>query len=165
MMELLTVFDSGSEEPPRAVSRSAMVLELATVLLSVAVGAIAVLYAGSKGYLGHRKSKATAAPVTQIDTYVTTTEQAPEVPATEAPAVAEPAPSPAPEPEAAPAPAPALYENVQSAPAPVTYTSPSTPSFGAPTLAKKPTRTYRRRTAPVRSSAGSKKTLAKPKKR
>ncbi len=161
MMELLTVFDSGSEEPPRAVSRSAMVLELATVLLSVAVGAIAVLYAGSKGYLGHRKSKATAAPVTQIDTYVTTTEQAPEVPTTEAPAVAEPAPSPAPE----PTPAPALYENVQPAPAPVTYTAPPTASFGAPTLTKKPTRTYRRRAAPVRSAAGSEKTLAKPKKR
>jgi hypothetical protein len=32
-------------------------------------------------------------------------------------------------------------------------------------LAKKPTRTYRRRTVPVRSPASVKKTLAKPKKR
>ncbi|HXY56707.1 MAG TPA: hypothetical protein VEH01_03745 [Nitrososphaerales archaeon] len=46
----------------------------------------------------------------------------------------------------------------------MSYSAPSTTSFGAPTLTK-PTRTYRRRTAPVRSAAGSKKTLAKPKKR
>ncbi len=146
-----------------------MVLELATVLLGACVGAIAVLYAAPRGYLGHRKTKAakqaeTPAPI--IDTYAPTTEQAPEVPAAEAPAVAEPAPSPEPEPTPTPAPAPALYENVQPAPAPVTYTAPPTPSFGAPTLTKKPTRTYRRRTAPVRSAAGSKRPLAhKPKKR
>jgi hypothetical protein len=138
-----------------------MVLETATVLLGVAVGAVAILYAGTRGYLGSRK-KAAAAPVTtSIDTYVPTTEQVTEVPATEAPAVAEPAPSPAPEPTQAPA----MYETVQPPQAPVTYASPSTTSFGAPTLAKKPTRTYRRRTAPVRSAAGTKKTLAKPKKR
>jgi len=131
--------------------------EIAAILLGACAGAIAAIYAADAGYLGNRKMKAAAAPVPSFDTYVTTTEQAPEVPATEAPAVAEPAPSPAP--------APALYENVQPAPAPVTYSTPSTPSFGAPTLAKKPTRTYRRRTAPVRSAAGSKKTLAKPKKR
>lgn len=137
-----------------------MVLELATVLLGACVGAIAVLYAAPRGFLGHRKKKEAATPAPSIDTYAPTTEQAAEVPAAEAPAVAEPAPSPAPEP------APALYENVQPAPAPVTYSAPSTTSFGAPTLAKKPTRTYRRRTAPVRSTAGSKKTLAtKPKKR
>jgi len=131
--------------------------EIAAILLGACAGAIAAIYAADAGYLGNRKMKAAAAPVPSFDTYVTTTEQAPEVPATEAPAVAEPAPSPTP--------APALYENVQPAPAPVTYSAPSTPSFGAPTLAKKPTRTYRRRTAPVRSAAGSKKTLAKPKKR
>ncbi len=135
-----------------------MVLELVTVLLAASVGAIAVLYAASRGYLGHRKTKETT-PAPTIDTYAPTTEQATEVTATEAPAVAEPAPSPAPEPM------PALYENVQPAPAPVTYSAPSTTSFGPPTLAKKPTRTYRRRTAPVRSTAGSKKTPAKPKKR
>jgi len=56
-----------------------------------------------------------------------------------------------------------MYETVQPAPAPVLYTAPSTPALGAPTLTK-PTRTYRRRTAPVRSAAGPKKTL-KPKKR
>jgi len=148
---------------------------IATIVLGVAAGAIAVLFAASKGYLGHRKTSAPAAPVTSFDTYVTTTEQAPEVPAAEAPAVAEPAPSPAPEPTPAPeatpapeftpapAPAPAMYETVQPAPAPVLYTAPSTPALGAPTLTK-PTRTYRRRTAPVRSAAGPKKTL-KPKKR
>jgi hypothetical protein len=182
MMELLIVFDSGSEEPWHAVSKSAMVLEIATVLLGVAVGAIAVLYAAPKGYLGHRKKAATASAPPTIDTYVQTTEQVPEVPATEAPAVVEPAPSPAPEPAPAfemtyaqapapepeptplPVPEPAFYETVQPPPAPVTYVAPSTTSFGAPTLTKKPTRTYRRRTAPVRSAAGSKKTL-KPRKR
>ncbi|HKT21762.1 MAG TPA: hypothetical protein VJR06_03955 [Nitrososphaerales archaeon] len=143
-----------------------MVLEIATVLLGASVGAVVVIYAAARGYLGHKKKA--AAPVASIHTYATTTEQA-EVPATEAPAVAEPAPSPAteptPAPEAAPSPAPALYESVQPAPAPVTFSAPSSASFGAPTLAKKPTRTYRRRTAPVRSAAGVKKTLAKPKKR
>ena len=161
------MFDSGSEEPLQAVSTTAMVLELATVLLGACVGAIAVLYAAPRGYLGHRKTKAATTPqpttsTPSIDTYAPTTEQAPEVPAAEAPAVAEPAPSPAPEPE----PAPALYENVQPAPMPVTYTAPPVESFGAPTLTRKPTRTYRRRTAPVRSAAGSKKPLAhRPKKR
>jgi len=135
---------------------------IATIVLGVAAGAIAVLFAASKGYLGHRKTSAPAAPDTSFDTYVTTTEQAPEVPAAEAPAVAEPAPSPAPEatpapePEPTPAPAPAMYETVQPAPAPVLYTAPSTPALGAPTLTK-PTRTYRRRTAPVRSATGPKK--------
>ena len=148
-----------------------MVPVIATIVLGVAAGAIAVLFAASKGYLGHRKTSAPAAPDTSIDIYATTTEQAPEVPAAEAPAVAEPAPSPAPEvtaapepePAPAPAPAPAMYETVQPAPAPVLYTAPSSPALGAPTLTK-PTRTYRRRTAPVRSAAGPKKTL-KPKKR
>ena len=146
-----------------------MVLELATILLGVTVGAIAVLYAAPRGYLGRsKKAKLAAAPTTSstpsVDTYAPTTEQAPEVPAAETPAVAEPAPSPAPEPEAAPAPAPALYESVQPAPAPVTFAAPTSSSFAAPTLTKKPTRTYRRRTAPVRGAAGTRKTL-KPKKR
>lgn len=153
-----------------------MVLEIATILLGVVVGAVAVLYAGAKGYLGRTK-KAAATPepsITSIDTYTPKTEQAPEVPATEAPAVAEPAPSPAPviaaepapepEPTPAPTPAPALYENVQPTPAPVTFAAPSASSFAAPTLTKKPVRTYRRRAAPVRNAAGPRKTL-KPKKR
>ena len=140
-----------------------MFAEIATILLGVCVGSIAVVYAGAKGYLGH--SKKTAAALATIDSYPTKMGQA-EVPATEAPAVAAPAPSPASEssaPKAVPSPAP--YESVQPAPAPVTYSAPSSTSFGAQTLAKKPTRTYRRRTAPVRSAAGVKKPLAKPKKR
>ena len=166
-MELLSAFDYGSEEPRRAVSLSAMVPVIATILLGVAAGAIAVLYAGSKGYLGHRKTRMPAISAPPMSTYATTaTEQATEVPATEAPAVAEPAPSPAPEPTPEPAPAavpaPAMYETVQPAPAPVIYTAPASPALGAPILTK-PTRTYRRRTAPVRSASGSKKTL-KPKK-
>ena len=148
--------------------------EIAAILLGACAGAIAAIYAADAGYLGNRKMKAAAAPVPSFDTYVTTTEQAPEVPAAEAPAVAEPAPSPTPEPtptveptpapEATPEPSPAIYETVQPAPAPVTFAAPSASSFAAPTLTK-PTRTYRRRTAPVRSAAGSRKALAKPKKR
>ena len=144
----------------------AMVLEIATILLGACVGAIVVVYAAARGYLGHKKKA--AAPVTTIETYAAKAEQA-EVPATEAPAVAEPAPCTSPEhspaTEAASAPAPALYESVQPAPAPATFSALSSASFGAPTLAKKPTRTYRRRTAPVRSAPGAKKTPAKPKKR
>lgn len=148
-----------------------MVPEIATILLGVTVGALAVLYAASRGYLGRKKKAATPAPsVTTIDTYATKTEQASDAQPTEAPAVRENAPSPAPEvraeptPEKTPAPAPAIYETVQPAPAPVTFAAPAASSFGAPTVGKKPTRTYRRRTAPVRSGAGSRKTLAKPKK-
>jgi hypothetical protein len=147
-----------------------MVLELATILLGATVGAIAVLYAASRGYLGRAKKAATTSTpsITAIDSYAPTTEQA-EVPAAEAPAVAEPAPSPTPEitaePTPEPAPAPAIYETVQPAPAPVTFAPPPASSFSAPTFTKKPTRTYRRRAAPVRGAAGSRKTLAKPKKR
>lgn len=130
-----------------------MVLELATVLLGAAVGAVAVLYVAPKGYLGHRKTRS---QTVSMETYTPETEQAVEVPAAVQPAVAEPAPSPAP--------TPAFYETVQPAPAPVTYAAPSTTSFGAPTMAKKPTRTYRRRAAPVRSTSGPKKAPAKTKK-
>jgi hypothetical protein len=68
-------------------------------------------------------------------------------PADVAPAAAEPTPSPA----------PALYETVQPvvSPAPVTYTPSSVATFGASSAFKKPTRTYRRRTAPVRSNSAS----------
>lgn len=128
-----------------------MAFELLTVLLGACVGAVAVLYAAPKGYLGHRRTKSSAS-ATSIDTFV-----------------AAPAPEPVPEAkEAAPEPAPihtAFYETVQPSPAPVTYAAPSTASFGAPTLSKKPVRTYRRRTAPVRSTAGTKVAKAKPKKR
>ncbi|MDG6953013.1 MAG: hypothetical protein JRM74_01440 [Nitrososphaerota archaeon] len=136
-----------------------MVPEIATILLGTCVGAVAVVYAGTKGYLGHRKTRAAPSPSTTTSAITTATEQAKEVPTAETPVAAEPAPSPS------PAPAPARYESVQPAPAPVTYSAPSSTSFAAPTLAKKPTRTYRRRTAPVRGASGVKKTLAKPKKR
>ena len=131
-----------------------MVLELATVLLGACVGAVAVLYAAPRGYLGHARKKESGSAITSLESYTTATEQAQVQPAV-APAAVEPAPSPA----------PALYETVQPPPAPVTYTAPSSTSFGAPTLSKKPVRTYRRRTAPVRSVAGSKVARTKPKKR
>lgn len=135
-----------------------MALELATILLGLCVGAVAVLYAAPRGYLGHRKAKAAKAET--IDSYATKVEQANEVPTKDATTVSSPVPSP----QANSAPAPAIYESVQPTPAPFTYSAPSKATFGAHTLAKKPTRTYRRRTAPIRS-AGPKKTLHKPKKR
>ncbi|QQG48687.1 MAG: hypothetical protein HY247_08130 [archaeon] len=118
------------------------------------MGAVAVLYAAPKGYLGHPRKRGSAS---SLESYAPATEQV-KVPATEVPAVAEPAPSPAP--------APALYESVQPAPTPVAYSSPSSTSFGAPSISRKTTKNYRRRTAPVRSTSVSKASrTTKPKKR
>lgn len=146
------MFDFGLEESSETVSTSTMVLELATVLLGAFVGVVAVLYAAPKGYLGHQRRKGSIDSVTSSESYAPTTEQAVGVPAAVATTVAEPAPSPV----------QAIYETVQPTPAPVQYSAPSTISFGAPSISKKPTRTYRRRTAPVRSTAASKASL-KPK--
>ena len=132
---------------------STMAYELLTVLLGGCAGAALMLYLAFKGSPGQVNA---ASAVTTSTDYAPTTERAAEA-TTEAPAVVESAPSPAP--------APALYEAPQPAPAPVTYTAPATTSFAAPTFTKKPTRTYRRRTAPVRSSPAAKKTLAAKKKR
>ena len=153
-MGLSSMFDSGSEEDARLVSTTTMVLELATVLLGACVGAVAVLYAAPRGYFGHRKNKSSSA-VTSFESYTPATEQPVEVQAAEAPAAAEPAPSPF----------PAFYETVQPAPAPVAFAPSPSNTFSAPSFSKKPTRTYRRRTAPVRSTAGTKAAKSKPKKR
>jgi hypothetical protein len=152
MICLYIMFDFCSEEPSKTVSSSTMVLELATVLLGACVGVVAVLYAAPKGYLGHPRRKGSIDSTMSFESYAPTTEQAVGVPAAVATTVAEPAPSPI----------QAIYETVQPTPAPVQYSAPSTTSFGTPSISKKPTRTYRRRTAPVRSSAASKATL-KPK--
>jgi hypothetical protein len=178
------MFDFSLEDPSKAVSTLTMVLELATVLLGAFVGVVAVLYAAPKGYLGHRRRKGSIASEMSRESSATPTEQAEGVPAAVATTVAEPAPSPVeaiyetvqptPAPVQAiyetvqptPAPVQAIYETVQPTPAPVQYTAPSVTSFGAPSISKKPTRTYRRRTAPVRSTAASKASLkAKTKKR
>lgn len=132
-----------------------MVLEVVAVFLAAAVGIIAVLYAAPRGYFGHRKKSITPKPSTESHT--SAPEHAIDFPPFETSTAIEPAPSPAP--------APAPYESVQPAPAPVSYAPPSSTSFGAPTLAKKPTRTYRRRTAPIRSAAGSKKAQAEKEKK
>lgn len=134
-----------------------MAFELATVLLGACIGAIAVLFAAPKGYLGHKRVRYTPTSTTSIEPVVVAPpEPAPEV------KVAEPEPTPA------PAPVTSFYETVQPPAAPVTYAAPASTSFGAPTLAKKPVRSYRRRTAPVRSvgrSVPSKVAKAKSKKR
>lgn len=123
-----------------------MVLELATILLGACVGAVVVLYAAPKGYLGRARRRGSSAEVAPMETYTTATEQVSY--AAEVPAAVVPAPSQA----------PPMYETVQPAPAPVTYASPSVTSFGAPSVIKKPTRNYRRRSAPSRSAAVSKAT-------
>lgn len=125
-----------------------MVFEIATVLLGVCAGAIAVLYAAPKGYLGHPRRKGSNIAAAPIETsYAPPTVQV-EVPVEAAPPTVEPAPSPV----------PALYETVQPevSPAPVSYTPSSVTSFGPSSVSRKPTRTYRRRTAPVRSTSVSK---------
>ena len=157
-MRLCIMFDFGLEEPSETVSTSTMVLELVTVLLGAFVGVVAVLYAAPKGYLGHPRRKGSIDSVTSLESSATPTEQAVGVPAAVATTVAEPAPSPV----------QAIYETVQPTPAPVQYAAPFqyTASLGATSISKKPTRTYRRRTAPVRSTAASKASLkAKTKKR
>ena len=146
------MFDFGLEEPLGTVSSSTMVLELATVLLGAFVGVVAVLYAAPKGYLGHPRKKESIDVVTSLESYAPPTEQVMEAPAAVATTVAEPVPSPV----------QAIYETVQPTPAPVQYAAPSVTSFGPPSISRKPTRTYRRRTAPVRSTAASKASL-KPK--
>jgi hypothetical protein len=160
------MFDFGSKVPAGTVSTLTMVLELATVLLGAFVGVVAVLYVAPKGYLGHSRKKGSNDSVTSIESYAAKTEQAVGVPAAVATTEAEPAPSPVQAiyetVQPTPAPVQAIYETVQPTPAPVQYAAPSTTSFGAPSTTKKPTRTYRRRTAPVRSSAASKASL-KPK--
>jgi hypothetical protein len=125
-----------------------MVFEIAPVLLGVCVGAIAVLYAAPRGYLGHPRRRGSSIAVAPIETSYALPAVQVEAPVKAAPATAEPAPSPA----------PALYETVQPEvpPAPVSYAPSSVASFGPSPVPRKPTRTYRRRTAPVRSTSVSK---------
>jgi hypothetical protein len=129
-----------------------MVLEYVAVAIAALVCAVAVLYAAPKGFFGHKKTKSSAS-VSSPEHHTPAAEKPAEVQNVEVPAFFDPAP--------APVLAPAMYETVQPAPAPVTYSPPTTTAFGAPSLTKKPTRTYRRRTAPVRSAIGAK--AAKPK--
>ena len=137
-----------------------MVFDIATVLLGVGVGAVIVLYAAPKGYFGHpRRRGSSTAVATVVTTYAPAVEHV-EAPAEVAPAAAEPAPAPEPAPEPAPTPAPvlALYETVQPvvSQTPVTFSASQAATFGGPTVTRKPTRTYRRRTAPVRSTSATK---------
>ncbi|MGP8056719.1 MAG: hypothetical protein ACLP9K_03855 [Nitrososphaerales archaeon] len=145
--------DYGSQEFLYPLSTSTMVPELAlvTVLLGALYGVFAVLYAAPKGYLGHARKRKSIDSVKSPEPYAPTMERAVGVPAALATTAAEPTPSPV----------QAIYETPQPKPAPAQYTAPFhyTASFGAPSISKKPTRTYRRRTAPVRSGAASKASL------
>lgn len=126
-------------------------MTLTIVMLDACIDVLAVLYWASKGYLGHPKKKPSMDSVAPVEYCAAPREQPVAGPAAVATAVAEPAPFPA----------QAIYEIVQPTPAPVHYAAPSITPFGVPSISK-PTRTYRRRPAPVRSSATSKASL-KPK--
>ena len=121
-----------------------MILELAAFLLGVCVGVVAVLFAAQEGYLGHRRRKASIDLMTSFETsppkapFIPKMEEEAGVPAVVATTVAEPAPSPI----------TPTYETVQSNPAPLRNSTHLSTSFRAPTMTK-PTRTYRRRAAPV----------------
>jgi hypothetical protein len=156
---LCIIFDSSAEEPVGTASWLMMNLELAAVLLGAYFGGIALIYAAARGYLGHRKAKVTSA-VAPLESYTPVA-----APASEMPVRTEPMPSPVP--EQAPAPAPAMYETVQPEPAPVTYAQTTTASFEAPLLTRtyRPTRGYRRRTAPIRRISPRETRLTKPKRR
>lgn len=116
-----------------------MDLVLVTILLAD-LGTIAVLLAEVIDHLGHRRRKESTYSVMSLESSATPTEQAVGVPAAKATSMAEPAPSPV----------QAVYETVQPTPAPVQYAAPLryAASFGPSSIARKPTRTYRRRTAP-----------------
>ena len=143
------MFDFRLEEPAETATSSAMVLELATVLLGAVIGVVAVLYAAPKGYLGHPRRKASDDSRVSLESYAAPTEQAAGVPAAVETTAVEPAPSPV----------QAIYETVQPPPVPAQYVAPPVTSFGTPSISKKPTRTYRRRAAPTRSTAASKASL------
>jgi hypothetical protein len=131
-------------------------LVFVTIFLGALYGLFVVLYAAPKGYLGHPRRKVHVGSVQSIESSTTPTEQAAGVRAVVATTVSEPASSPF----------QAIYETVQPTPTPVQYAASSVTSFGAPTISNKPIRTYRRRIAPVWSTAASKAPLkAKTKKR
>lgn len=126
-------------------------LTLAVVLFNAYIDVLAVLYWASKGYLRHPKRKGSIDSVASVESYTPPQEHPVGGPAAVATTMAEPAPFPV----------QAIYETVQPTPPPVHYGAPSITSFGAPSNSK-PTRTYRRRPAPVRSAAAHKASL-KPK--
>jgi hypothetical protein len=117
-------------------------LTLTVVLLDAYIDILAVLYVASKGYLGLPRRKGSIESVASVESHAVPREQPVGGPAAVATTVAEPAPFPV----------QAIYETVQPTPAPVHYAAPSITSFGALSIYK-PTRTYRRRPAPVRSTA------------
>lgn len=137
------------KNPPHLVSTSVMIPELilAAVLLEACIDVLAVLYAVSKGYLGHPRRKGLTDSVAPVESHAAVREQPEGGLAAVATTVA----------ESATLPVQAIYETVQPTPAPIHYV-PSITSFGVPSIPK-PTRTYRRRPAPVRSAAVSKASL------
>ncbi|MGD0477514.1 MAG: hypothetical protein ABSB29_05035 [Nitrososphaerales archaeon] len=111
---------------------------MAVVMLDACIDVLAVLYFVSKGYFGHPKRKGFIDSAASVESYTPLEEQPVGGPAAVATTVVEPAPSSV----------QAIYETVQPTPAPVHYAAPSIASFGAPSISM-PTRTYRRRPAPV----------------
>ena len=143
-MQLCTRFDTHLDLPSNYDIILNMAFEVATVLLGVAVGAGVLYYAARRGYFGRSRRVPTAEVAPDVPPYTQATEQV-DAPKEVVPATAEPAPSPA----------LPLYESVQPevSPPPVAYSPSSPTTFGGPSVTRKPTRTYRRRTAPVRSTS------------
>lgn len=146
-----------------------MAYELLTILLGACFVTLAVLYVALWDYLGHpRKEISSAVPTPVISTYAPRVESVVEAPA-EVELPAEVAPTEAAPVTSEPAPtfAPPLYETVQptSALARVSYPTASVASSGTTIGVKKPTWTYRRRPAPIRSTFASKAPHSKSKKR
>lgn len=135
--------------------------------------ALTVLFAATKGNLGHpRKSVLSTEPIQVATPCTTTVEPVPENPNEVAPtevAPTEVATVETPHIAAEPTPTfmPTLYETVQPAPAPTHVPFPTAlgASFGTTFGVRKPTRTYRRRPAPNRSASVLKAPHDKSKKR
>ena len=123
-------------------------------MLDACAAVLAVLYAASKGYLGHHVRRVSIGPAAPVETDAVQQGQPVEVPSAGEATVVEPAPSPV----------LAIYETVQPAPAPVQYVAPTSTSFGAPSISM-PTKSYRRRPAPVGSTATKSSLKQKTKKR
>lgn len=153
-MPFFTNFSSGLDhsrkELARPLSTPTMLpeLTLAVVLFDVGAVVLALLHAVSQGYLWHPRRMKSINPVASPEPCAQTAEQAGGVPAAAATTALEPAQSPV----------QALYETVQPTTAPVPFAAPSTMSFGAPS-ASKPSRTCRRRSAPIRSTVVSRGSL------
>ena len=133
-----------------------MISELTFVIVSLDafIDVLAVYYWASNGYFRRPRRNGPIDSVAPVESYAAPREQPVGGPIAVATTAAEPAPSPV----------LAIYETVQPAPAPVQYVAPTSTSFGAPSISMS-TKSYRRRPAPVGSTATKSSLKQKTKKR